>query len=60
MKVQSISVRKVMLGAMATLLTSGLSTTTLAADYPTKPIQMIVLWRWGQHRHHGADLRQVR
>ncbi|MGO2243184.1 MAG: Bug family tripartite tricarboxylate transporter substrate binding protein [Halomonas sp.] len=42
MKVQSISVRKVMLGAMATLLTSGLSTTTLAADYPTKPIQMIV------------------
>lgn len=42
MKAQPISVRKVMLGAMATLLTSGLSTTTLAADYPTKPIQMIV------------------
>ncbi|MFG6177833.1 Bug family tripartite tricarboxylate transporter substrate binding protein [Halomonas sp. THAF12] len=42
MKAQPISMRKMMLGAMATLLTSGLSTATLAADYPTKPIQMIV------------------
>lgn len=42
MNIQSTSIRKVMLGAMATLLTSGLSTATLAADYPSKPIQMIV------------------
>ncbi|MFM9269741.1 Bug family tripartite tricarboxylate transporter substrate binding protein [Halomonas elongata] len=47
MKAQSISVRKVMLGAMATLLTSGLSTATLAEDYPSKPIQMIVAYGAG-------------
>ncbi|WP_275285889.1 Bug family tripartite tricarboxylate transporter substrate binding protein [Halomonas elongata] len=47
MKAQSISVRKVMLGAMATLLTSGLSTATLAEDYPSKPIQMIVAFGAG-------------
>lgn len=47
MKTQPMSMRTVVLGAMATLLASGLSTATLAADYPSKPIQMIVAYGAG-------------
>lgn len=47
METHPMSMRKVVLGAMATLLASGLSTATLAADYPDKPIQMIVAFGAG-------------
>lgn len=47
MKTHPMSVRKAVLGSMATLLVSGLSTSALAADYPSKPIQMIVAFGAG-------------
>ncbi|MBD3896798.1 tripartite tricarboxylate transporter substrate binding protein [Halomonas sp. ML-15] len=47
MKTLHMSVRKVGLGVVSALLATGLSTTTLAADYPSKPIQMIVAFGAG-------------
>ncbi|MFG6668410.1 Bug family tripartite tricarboxylate transporter substrate binding protein [Halomonas sp. HNIBRBA4712] len=47
MTTQPNVVRKALLSGLATLITAGFSATTLAADYPTKPIQMVVSFSAG-------------
>ncbi|MGM0984966.1 MAG: Bug family tripartite tricarboxylate transporter substrate binding protein [Pseudomonadota bacterium] len=47
MKVQYNLMRTMVLGAVGTVLAGGLSTSALAADYPSKPIEMIVAFGAG-------------
>ena len=47
MVTQAKLARKIMLGAIVSIFAGGLSTTTLASDYPNKPIQMIVAFGAG-------------